>query len=73
MNRKTQFLWWGTASAVKRTRTRTRAMMTAISDKIKSVDQVFIVGHRNLDMDALERLWECSFLKQYFGFLLCGL
>jgi len=28
-------------------------MMTAISDKIKSVDQVFIVGHRNLDMDAL--------------------
>lgn len=43
----------GTASAVKRTRTRTRAMMTAISDKIKNVDQVFIVGHRNLDMDAL--------------------
>lgn len=28
-------------------------MMTAISDKIKSVDQVFVVGHRNLDMDAL--------------------
>ncbi|MGT2845858.1 DHH family phosphoesterase [Streptococcus massiliensis] len=43
----------GTASAVKRTRTRTRAMMTAISDKIRSVDQVFIVGHKNLDMDAL--------------------
>ena len=38
---------------MKRTRTRTRAMMTAISDKIKSVDQVFVVGHRNLDMDAL--------------------
>lgn len=53
MNRKPYFLWWGTTSAVKRTRTRTRAMMTAISDKIKSVDQVFIVGHRNLDMDAL--------------------
>ena len=47
------FFGGGTASAVKRTRTRTRAMMTAISDKIKSVDQVFIVGHRNLDMDAL--------------------
>lgn len=43
----------GTASSIKRTRTRTRAMMTAISDKIKSVDQVFIVGHKNLDMDAL--------------------
>ena len=27
--------------------------MTAISDKIRSVDQVFIVGHKNLDMDAL--------------------
>ena len=43
----------GTASAVKRTRTRTRAMMTAISDKIKAADQVFIVGHKHLDMDAL--------------------
>ena len=47
------FFGGGSASAVKRTRTRTRAMMTAISDKIKSVDQVFIVGHKNLDMDAL--------------------
>ena len=28
-------------------------MMTAISDKIRSVDQVFVVGHKNLDMDAL--------------------
>ena len=43
----------GTASSVKRTRTRTRAMMTAIADKIKMADQVFVVGHRNLDMDAL--------------------
>lgn len=43
----------GTISTVKRSRTRTRAMMTAISDKIKMVDQVFIMGHRNLDMDAL--------------------
>ena len=43
----------GTASSVKRTRTRTRAMMTAISDKIKSADRVFVIGHSNLDMDAL--------------------
>ena len=43
----------GTASAIKRTRTRTRAMMTAISEKIKAVDQVFVVGHKKLDMDAL--------------------
>lgn len=47
------FFGGGTASAVKRTRTRTRAMMTAISDKLKTVDAVFVVGHRNLDMDAL--------------------
>ena len=43
----------GSAASIKRTRTRTRAMMTAISDKIRSVDQVFVVGHKNLDMDAL--------------------
>lgn len=43
----------GTVSTVKRSRTRTRAMMSAISDKIKSVDKVFVVGHRRLDMDAL--------------------
>lgn len=41
------------ASSVKRTRTRTRAMMSAVSNKLKSVDTVFVVGHRNLDMDAL--------------------
>lgn len=47
------FFGGGSAAAVKRTRTRTRAMMTAISDKLKTVDAVFVVGHRNLDMDAL--------------------
>lgn len=49
------FIYFGglSISTVKRSRTRTRAMMTAISDKIKMVDQVFIMGHRNLDMDAL--------------------
>lgn len=43
----------GSASSIKRTRTRTRAMMTALSDKMKSADQVFIVGHKHMDMDAL--------------------
>lgn len=43
----------GTISTVKRSRTRTRAMMSAISDRIKSVDAVYIVGHRHMDMDAL--------------------
>lgn len=43
----------GSVSTVKRSRTRTRAMMTAISDRIKTVDNVFIMGHKRLDMDAL--------------------
>lgn len=47
------FFGGGSDSSVKRTRTRTRAMMTAVSDKLKSVDTVFVVGHRNLDMDAI--------------------
>ena len=64
----------GTASAVKRTRTRTRAMMTAISEKIKSVDQVFVVGHKNLDMDALgASIGNAVICKQYHRPLLCGL
>ena len=52
-HKNTLYFGGGSVSAVKRTRTRTRAMMTAISDHIKSVDKVFVVGHRNLDMDAL--------------------
>ncbi len=41
-------------------------MMTTIRIKIKSVDQVFIVGHENLDMNTLRRLWECSFSLAIF-------
>lgn len=52
-HKKLRYFGGGSVSAVKRTRTRTRAMMTAISDKIRSADQVFVVGHRNTDMDAL--------------------
>ena len=64
----------GTASAIKRTRTRTRAMMTAISKKIKSVDQVFVVGHKKLDMDALGGIdWDAIICKQYQRTLLCSL
>lgn len=48
-----QYFGGGTSSTVKRSRTRTRAMMTAISDKIRMADRVFVVGHKNLDMDAL--------------------
>ena len=51
--KKPLYFGGGSVSTVKRTRTRTRAMMTAISDHIKGVDRVFTVGHKNLDMDAL--------------------
>ena len=51
--KKPVYFGGGSVASVKRTRTRTRAMMTAISEKLKSVDRVFIVGHKNLDMDAL--------------------
>lgn len=51
--KKAMYFGGGSISTTKRSRTRTRAMMTAISDRIRAVDQVFVVGHRNLDMDAL--------------------
>ena len=41
-NKNPVYFGGGTAASVKRTRTRTRAMMAAI-----------VVGHRNLDLDAL--------------------
>ncbi len=47
------FFGGGSEASVKRTRTRTRAMMTAVSDKLKTVDAVYVVGHRSMDLDAL--------------------
>ncbi|TWS94552.1 MULTISPECIES: DHH family phosphoesterase [unclassified Streptococcus] len=52
-HQKVMYFGGGTASTIKRSRTRTRAMMTAISDKIRMADQVFVVGHKKLDLDAL--------------------
>lgn len=52
-SKKALYFGGGAVSTIKRSRTRTRAMMTAISDRLKVVDSVFIVGHRKLDMDAL--------------------
>lgn len=48
-----QYFGGGTSATVKRSRTRTRAMMSAISDKIRQADSVFVVGHKHTDMDAL--------------------
>ena len=47
-SKETLYFGGGSVSTVKRSRTRTRAMMTAISDKIKMADQVFVVGHKKL-------------------------
>lgn len=63
-NKQPLFFGGGSASSVKRTRTRTRAMMTAVSDKLKSVDRVFVVGHRNLDMDALGAMIGMQYFAQ---------
>lgn len=48
-----QYFGGGSTSTIKRSRTRTRAMMSAITDKINLADSVFVVGHKNTDMDAL--------------------
>lgn len=48
-----QFFGGGTEATNKRTRTRTRAMISAISDRIKAAETVLIAGHRNMDLDAL--------------------
>lgn len=58
-----QYFGGGSSATVKRSRTRTRAMMSAISDKIRQADSVFIVGHRQTDMDALA----ASVGMQYFA------
>ena len=47
------FFGGGTASAVKRTRTRTRAMMTAISDKIKSTAEQSLEANK-LSLSSVE-------------------
>lgn len=52
-NKPPVYFGGASVSTVKRSRTRTRAMMTAISDRIKTVDNIFIMGHKRLDMDAL--------------------
>lgn len=41
-----------TASVVKRTRVRTRAMSTALKGIMQESDQIFVMGHKMLDMDA---------------------
>lgn len=62
-----QYFGGGSTSTVKRSRTRTRAMMSAISEKIKQADRVFVVGHKNTDMDALAASVGMAFFAQQLG------
>ncbi|MDR2834480.1 MAG: DHH family phosphoesterase [Streptococcaceae bacterium] len=48
-----QYFGGKSASVVKRTRVRTRAMGTALKGLIQEADEVYIMGHRFPDMDAI--------------------
>jgi len=48
-----QYFGGKSASVVKRTRVRTRAMGTALKGIMQEVDEVYIMGHRFPDMDAI--------------------
>lgn len=62
-----QYFGGGSTSTVKRSRTRTRAMMSAISEKIKLADRVFVVGHKMTDMDALAASVGMAFFAKQLG------
>jgi c-di-AMP phosphodiesterase-like protein len=50
---KPRYFGGKTASVVKRTRVRTRAMSTALKSIIQDAEDVYIMGHRTPDMDAI--------------------
>ncbi len=60
----TIFLWWGTAQAVKRTRTHAMTLFRIGINPLISLH----CWTQETWMDALDVYWECSFLWQYFGF-----
>ncbi|MDR1568851.1 MAG: DHH family phosphoesterase [Streptococcaceae bacterium] len=56
-----------TASVVKRTRVRTRAMATALKGIMQASDQIFVMGHQLLDMDALAASLGVAYLARNLG------
>lgn len=53
------------ASTTKRTRVRSRAMSTALKNIILQSDQVFIMGHRFPDMDAIGSAFGAACLARF--------
>lgn len=63
---KPQYFGGKSASVVKRTRVRTRAMATALKGIMNDVDEVYIMGHRFPDMDAIGAAFGVLHLAKYF-------
>jgi c-di-AMP phosphodiesterase-like protein len=56
-----------TASVVKRTRVRTRAMATALKGIMQESDQIFVMGHKMMDMDAFGSAIGVAYLGRNLG------
>ncbi|MDR0922515.1 MAG: DHH family phosphoesterase [Lactobacillales bacterium] len=55
------------ASVVKRTRVRTRAMATALKGIIQDTEDVYVMGHRFPDMDAIGSAFGVAYLARQYG------
>lgn len=62
---KPQFYGGTTEGTIKRTRTRSRAMSTALKRIFLENDKVFIMGHRFPDMDAIGSAFGVATLAQF--------
>jgi c-di-AMP phosphodiesterase-like protein len=62
---KPQFFGGKTASVVKRTRVRSRAMSTALKGIFKESTDIYIMGHRFPDMDALGSAFGVARLAEF--------
>jgi c-di-AMP phosphodiesterase-like protein len=64
---KTEYFGGNSNNKEKRTRVRTRAMATAIKGLITESEEVYIMGHRFPDMDAIGASFGMSFLSKMFN------
>lgn len=62
---KPKFFGGNTASSEKRTRVRSRAMSTALKRIFTEVDDIYIMGHRYPDMDAIGSAFGVSCLASF--------
>ncbi|MFY1067308.1 DHH family phosphoesterase [Enterococcus sp. AD013-P3] len=64
---KPKFYGGTTTSTAKRTRVRSRAMSTALKKIFQEADQIFVMGHRFPDMDAIGSAFGVSCLADFQG------